>query len=121
MLELITKISLWAILIINSLLLLLFICGKVYVFELKKWIKFVALYSVVITGLLSLYICVMSVYVILSLFAGDFLYALIFLILVVSPFVIGRFATYNKIKFYTNIQIIQLLFTVILTAGIMWF
>jgi len=115
MFELITKILLWFVFIINLLLLLMFIAGKLYVFELKKWIKFVALYSVFITGLLLLNICVISISVILSLFVGNFLQAIILPIFAILPFIIGKFATYDKINFYTNIQIIQFVFTLITT------
>ena len=102
-------ISLVLLIITNILLILGFVIGKIVLFKSEDAIKFYAYFSVITCILFALYFLAIILFSISNLFVGNIVYAMIFPIFLLLPFVIGHFATYEKVHFYTNIQILTLI------------
>ena len=102
-------ISLILLIFANILLILGFIIGKIVLYKTENAIKFYAYFSVVICVLFALYFLAIILFSISNLFTGNVIYSIVFPIFLLLPFIIGYFATYEKVHFYTNIQILTLI------------
>lgn len=109
--------SLIFIIITNVLLILGFILGKLVLYKNENAIKFFAYFSVAICALFSLYFISILWFSISNLYAGNAVYSAIFPIFLFLPFIIGHFASYEKIHFYTNIQILTLIISLLLALS----
>lgn len=109
--------SLIFIIITNILLILGFILGKLVLYKNENTIKFFAYFSVAICALFSLYFISILWFSISNLYAGNAVYSAIFPIFLFLPFIIGHFASYEKIHFYTNIQILTLIISLLLALS----
>ena len=110
-------LSLKLIIMTNILLIAGFIIGKLALYKFENAVKFFAYYSVAISVLFVLYFISIIWFSISNLFAGNAVYSAIFPIFLFLPFIIGHFATYEKVHFYTNIQILTLILSLLLALS----
>lgn len=110
-------LSLKVIIVTNVLLIIGFVIGKLALYRFENAVKFFAYYSVVISILFVLYFISIIWFSISNLFAGNAVYSAIFPIFLFLPFIIGHFATYEKVHFYTNIQILTLIISLLLALS----
>ena len=110
-------LSLKFIIVSNILLILGFIIGKLALYKNENAVKFYAYFSVVICVLFTLYFISIICFSISNLFAGNAVYSAIFPIFLFLPFIIGHFASYEKVHFYTNIQILILIVSLLLALS----
>lgn len=98
------------LLIVSNLLLITgFVVGKIALYKNENAVKFFAYFSVAICVLFAIYFISIIWFCICNLLSGQEIYSVIFLVFLFLPFIIGRFATYEKVHFYTNIQILTLI------------
>ena len=114
---LLLPLSLKFIIVFNILLILGFIIGKLVLYKNENAVKFYAYFSVVICVLFSLYFISIIWFSTINLFAGNAIYSTIFPIFLFLPFIIGHFASYEKVHFYTNIQILTLIVSLLLALS----
>src|SRR5574344_1591223 len=93
----------------GSLLTIMLLLGKLYIFKLKDNIL-VSNYAATIAGLMGVY-AVSAL--LLTLVVPNIAYKVLMLLFAGSPFIIGRFATYEKEILYSFIQIITAFVSVI--------
>lgn len=109
--------SLKMIIVTNILLIAGFVIGKLALYKNENAIKFYAYFSVVICVLFALYFISILWFSISNLFAGNAVYSAIFPIFLFLPFIIGHFTSYEKVHFYTNIQILTLIISLLLALS----
>ena len=110
--------SLISIIVTNVLLILCFALGKLVLYRNENAIKFYAYFSVVISLLFALYFISILWFSLSNLYLGNAVYAAIFPIFLFLPFIIGHFASYEKVHFYTNIQNLTLIISLLLALSI---
>lgn len=110
-------ISLISIIVTNILLILGFVLGKLVLYKNENAIKFYSYFSVVISMLFTLYFISILWFSISNLYWGNAVYAAIFPIFLFLPFIIGHFASYEKVHFYTNMQILTLIISLLLALS----
>lgn len=110
-------VSLIFIIVTNILLILGFVIGKIALYKNENLIKFYAYFSVIISMLFALYFLSILWFSISNLYLGNAVYAAIFPIFLFLPFIIGHFASYEKVHFYTNIQILTLIISLLLALS----
>lgn len=110
-------VSLVSIIITNVLLIFGFVLGKLILYKGEGAIKFFAYFSVVISLLFALYFISILWFSISNLYLGNAVYAAIFPIFLFLPFIIGHFTSYEKVHFYTNIQILTLIISLLLALS----
>ncbi len=110
-------VSLISIIVTNVLLILGFILGKLLLYKYENAIKLFAYFSVVISILFVLYFVSILWFSISNLYLGNAVYAAIFPIFLFLPFITGHFASYEKVHFYTNIQILTLIISLLLALS----
>ena len=108
--------SLISIIIFNFVLIISFITGKHFIFKNEKRYLLASYYSVYLAFLFIIYFISIIIFLFTSFFCNLFLFGLILSIFIFTPFIIGHFASYKRINFYTNIQILTLILNLI--AGI---
>ena len=104
-----TPLSLILLLVSNLLLIIGFVIGKIVLRKNENNIKFFAYFSVAICVLFAVYFISILWFSLCNLFSTQAIYSIIFPIFLFLPFIIGRFASYEKIHFYTDIQILTLI------------
>lgn len=109
--------SLISIIVTNVLLILGFLLGKFVLYRNENAIKFYAYFSVFISVLFALYFISILWFSLSNLYLGNAVYAAIFPIFLFLPFIIGHFASYEKVHFYTNIQILTLIISLLLALS----
>lgn len=120
MIENLTKIiaifpdSLLAIVVTNIILILGFIFGKFVMYKFENAVKFLSVYTVFMGTMYLAYFISILWFSISNLYMGNAAYAAMFPIFLFLPFIIGHFASYEKIHFYTNIQILTLVISLLL-------
>ena len=87
--------------IVNILIILAFVVAQ-YLLKLDKP-KLMAGFSVFLSIILVFYLCLILIICIKSIIFKQYL-NLVLLPFVFIPFIVGIFANYKKIHFYTNIQ-----------------
>ena len=92
-------------LIANILFLLLLILGQTVVFKHSKRPELAARYSLLIVLSLLFYLICIALMILMNIINHEFLHVVILAVFLVSPFVIGHFCSYPKIKKFTWIQI----------------
>ena len=108
-----------ALLIVSNLLLIIgFVTGKIVLYKNENAVKFFAYFSVAICVLFAIYFISILWFSLGNLFSGHAVNSVIFIIFLFLPFIIGRFSTYEKVHFYTNIQILTLIASLILAFGL---
>lgn len=110
-------VSLIAIIFTNILLIFGFVIGKLALYKSENAVKFYAYFSVVISMLFALYFISILWFSLSNLYRGNAVYAAIFPIFLFLPFIIGHFASYEKVHFYTNIQILTLIISLLLALS----
>lgn len=110
-------ISLISIIVTNVLLILGFVLGKLVLYKNENAIKFYSYFSVVISMLFTLYFISILWFSLSNLYWGNAVYAAIFPIFLFLPFIIGHFASYEKVHFYTNMQILTLIISLLLALS----
>lgn len=110
-------VSLIAIIFTNILLIFGFVVGKLALYKSENAVKFYAYFSVVISMLFALYFISILWFSLSNLYRGNAVYAAIFPIFLFLPFIIGHFASYEKVHFYTNIQILTLIISLLLALS----
>lgn len=110
-------ISLISIIVTNILLILGFVLGKIVLYKNENAIKFYSYFSVVISMLFTLYFISILWFSLSNLYWGNAVYAAIFPIFLFLPFIIGHFASYEKVHFYTNMQILTLIISLLLALS----
>lgn len=120
MMEMINKIigqfpnSLLAIIVTNIILLVGFLIGKLALYKFENAVKFFSLYTVFISTVMVAYFIAILWFSISNLYSGNAVYAAMFPIFLFLPFIIGHFSSYEKIHYYTNIQILTLVISLLL-------
>lgn len=120
MLETINKIiayfpnSLLAIIVTNIILIAGFLIGKLALYKFENAVKFFSLYTVFISVVMVAYFIAILWFSLSNLYGGNAVYAAMFPIFLFLPFIIGHFSSYEKIHFYTNIQILTLIISLLL-------
>ncbi len=109
--------SLLAIIVTNVILIFGFAIGKLALYKFENKVKFMALYTVFISVVLVLYFISILWFSISNLYNGNAVYAAIFPIFLFLPFIIGHFASYERIHFYTNVQILTLIISLLLAVS----
>ncbi len=109
--------SLIFIMVTNVLLILGFLIGKLALYKNENAIKFFAYFSVLMSTLFALYFISILWFSISNLYAGNAVYSAIFPVFLFLPFIIGHFASYEKVHFYTNIQILTLIISLLLALS----
>ena len=109
--------SLISIIVTNVLLILGFALGKLVLYRNENATKFYAYFSVFISVLFALYFISILWFSLSNLYLGNAVYAAIFPIFLFLPFIIGHFASYEKVHFYTNIQILTLIISLLLALS----
>ncbi len=111
-------VSLVLLIVSNLLLIIGFVVGKIILHKNKNAVKFFAYFSVVICVLFAIYFISIIWFALCNLFTPQAVYSVVLMIFLFMPFIIGRFATYERIHFYTNIQILTLIASLILAFGL---
>ncbi len=111
--------SLILLIVSNFLLIIGFGVGKIVLHKSEDKIKFFARFTVMICILLITYFLSILLFTIGSIFSANAANSLIFPIFLFLPFVIGKFATYEKVHFYTNIQLVTLIISFIIALLIL--
>lgn len=109
--------SLIFIMVTNVLLIFGFLIGKLALYKNENAIKFFAYFSVLMSTLFALYFISILWFSISNLYAGNAVYSAIFPVFLFLPFIIGHFASYEKVHFYTNIQILTLIISLLLALS----
>lgn len=99
----------YSFIIIGSMLAIMITCGKLYVFKLKDNIL-VSNYAASIAGGFFLYAIFA---ILLIIFAPNLIDKFLMLMFGLSPFIIGKLATYEKENIFTIIQVITALISVV--------
>lgn len=102
--------------IVNILLILSFVVAQ-YLLKLDKP-KLMAVFSVFLSIILVFYLCLIIIICIKSIVFKQYI-NLVLLPFIFIPFIVGIFANYKKIHFYTNIQ--NLFFTLSLVIALFLF
>lgn len=108
------KLILITFLIINIIFIKSFILGRCFVFKQKGKPNLTAIYAVFLGVLFLLYFISIISVVAVSLMHHKYI-ALVLLAFIAMPFIIGQKATYEKLRFYSNIQLLMLFFSLIAT------
>lgn len=87
---------------INIILILGFIFGQLYFFKSNKP-KIIAIFSIIISLFLFFYLLLIILLSVQSIILHKF-FNLILLPFILTPFVIGKIANYKQIDFYTYLQ-----------------
>lgn len=109
--------SLIILIVSNVLLILGFVIGKLALYKSENAIKFYAFFSVMISMLFGIYFISILWFSLSNLYLGNAVYSAIFPIFLFLPFIIGHFASYEKVHFYTNIQILTLVISLLLALS----
>ncbi len=107
------NLALISFLAINIVFIVLFFVGKKFIFKIKSNPNLTAGYALLLGIMFVLYFLSVFVVVISSIVAHKFL-PVILLVFVFLPFVIGKKVTYEKLNFYSNLQLVTFLFSLIL-------
>ncbi len=106
--ESLAKYSIFALLVINLILVLSTIVGK-YLYKQYESEARRSSYIVYLIFLFGFYLLFLTSSIFLGLFAEKTAYTLIFIIFLIIPFVIGKHCTLEKVKLFTNLQILVLI------------
>ncbi len=109
--------SLLLIIFSNILLIIGFGIGKLAMWKWENAVKFFAVFSVVMSFLISAYFIGILWFSIGGLISGNIIHSAIFTVFLFLPFVIGHFATYKKIQFYSDIQILTLIISLVVALS----
>jgi hypothetical protein len=99
--------------VINLLLITALLVGLFHRFEIPKH---KAAFGYIVTASMLIYILLLSSIAIYRLIVTHDIYSLILLLCALSPFITGKFATYNTLKAYTIIQILCCLCSLIILS-----
>lgn len=89
---------------ISVIFIILFIFGRCFVFNLDKKIDLKSKYSLFLGFILFFYFISIIALVGMSLVNQQY-FSLCLLVFIIIPFVIGKKATYEKLRFYSNLQL----------------
>lgn len=103
--------SLILMLLTNLLLAFSFVIGKYFIFKKENKVHLVSYYSIFIVVLFAIYMLTLAICGLSSLFIKHAQYGILLLVFIFFPFIIGIMSKYEKINFYTNIQILTLIFS----------
>ena len=106
--------SLLAIIITNIILIFGFIFGKLLLYRFENRVKFLSLFTVFISVTMVAYFISIIWFSLRNLYNGNAVYAAMFPIFLFLPFIIGHFASYEKIQYYTNVQVLTLVISLLL-------
>ncbi len=109
--------SLLLIIFSNILLIIGFGIGKLAMWKWENAVKFFAVFSVVMSFLISAYFIGILWFSIGGLISGNIIHSAIFTVFLFLPFIIGHFATYKKIQFYSDIQILTLIISLVVALS----
>lgn len=109
--------SLVAIIATNVLLIIGFVIGKLALYKYENAVKFFAYFSVLMCALFAAYFLSILWFSASNLYWGNAVYAAIFPVFLFLPFIIGHFASYEKVHFYSNIQILTLMVSLLLALS----
>lgn len=110
------KLALTGFLIINFIFIVLFVLGKEIIFKIKNNPNLTAGYALVLGFLFVFYFLAIFAVVLASIAAHKFL-PVSLLLFVVFPFAIGRKVTYDRLIFYSNLQVLALFGSLILALS----
>ena len=106
--------SLLAIIITNIILIFGFIFGKLLLYRFENRVKFLSLFTVFISVTMVAYFISIIWFSLSNLYNGNAVYAAMFPIFLFLPFIFGHFASYEKIQYYTNVQVLTLVISLLL-------
>lgn len=106
-----TVLSLLAL--INLLLIVVFIIATNFI-NTQKQPKLMAWYSVLLAVLFLIYFAAILTASFAALFAKEYM-VLSLVFFVIIPFVIGKYVSYEKLSFYSNLQLFALFLSLFLT------
>ena len=89
---------------ISTIFIIMFIVGRCFIFKLDKKPNLKAKYSLFLVFVFLFYFLSIIVFVGSSLVQQQY-FSLCLLVFIIIPFVIGKKATYEKLRFYSNLQI----------------
>lgn len=102
------NLALKVFLLINTIFIALFVLGREVIFKLEKRPKLHAGYAVILGVFFFPYFLAIVGIVLFSVFKQEFLPVCLVLFIFV-PFLIGQKATYEKLNFYSNMQLASFL------------
>ena len=82
----------------------MFIVGRCFIFKLDKKPNLKAKYSLFLGFIFFFYFLSIIAFVGISLVQQQY-FSICLLVFIIIPFVIGKIATYEKLRFYSNLQI----------------
>ena len=106
--------SLLAIILTNVILIAGFVFGKLLLYKFENKVKFMSLFTVFISVVMVAYFISIIWFSLSNLYNGNAVYAAMVPIFLFLPFIIGHFASYEKIQYYTNVQILTLVISLLL-------
>lgn len=101
------------VLLLNLITILLFFVAKSY-YKKDNNTRLIAKISMWLTLFFILYTISLLVLLYQVFFRGFVLHSIILLIMAISPFIIGKIATYKKADFFINIQILTLILSLLI-------
>ncbi len=106
--------SLLLIIFTNIILIISFIVGKLVLYKFENAVKFFSLFAIFVSLVFVAYFASILCFSITNLYSGNAVYAAMFPVFLFLPFIIGHFTTYEKIHFYTNVQVLTLVISLLL-------
>lgn len=107
------NLSITTVIILNLLTLLGFIFGKIMLKNQHKH-EIISTYTIYLAVIFGLYLIFLIIFAITAFILGYINFGLLFLVFFILPFVIGRVSRYEKANFYTNIQIMVLIISLLI-------
>ncbi len=98
------NLILQAFFVINLMFIATFVLGRCFVFKQKNNPNLTALFSIILGLLFVLYFISIISVVGIALFHHKY-FAIFLLAFIPMPFIIGQKATYEKLRFYSNLQL----------------
>ncbi len=95
---------------LNLIFIVSYIIGQYFIFEKSKNPKLVAYFALYVAVLMGLYLLMLLFLMPVALIKQNFLVLPLFIAFIMT-FVIGRWASYARLKMYTNMQLLTLFFS----------
>ena len=112
-----THLLIITVTILNLLALLGFMFGKI-IFKKEHNHEPASLYTVYLAVIFGLYLISLIIFSITAFILGYINFGVLFLTFFIVPFILGRISTYEKANFFTNIQIIVLIISLIISNSV---
>ena len=104
-----TPVSLITLIISNLALLIMFVVGKIVLIKREDALKFFSNFTVLVCILFLIYFISIVWFSIQRPVVGMRGESFVFPVFILIPIIIGKLASYDRVHFYTNLQIFALI------------